>query len=281
MRSPTRSQRICVIRDKCKQSAWLEADPRDCSSYAEREDVSEKNRVHPVRISTRNRLLSSLSIDDFARILPHLEDVELPRNQRMMKPGVPTQYVYFPETCMVSLINVLEDGASIEVGLIGREGLVGVLAGLGASAISGEAIVQMSGSAMRMPTEILREEMGLNSAVRQMLLRYVQALFAQVSQTAACNARHLLPQRLARWLLLARDSAESNELMLSHEFLSMMIGVRRAGVTIALTELKQAGIIATSRGRIVILDQERLEASACECYRTVRLEYDRLLGVAN
>ncbi len=198
----------------------------------------------------------------------------------MMQPGVPTDSVYFPETCMVSLILVLEDGAAIEVGLIGREGLVGVLAGLGASAISGEAIVQMSGSALRMPTRILREEMGLNSALRQMLLRYVQALFSQISQTAACNARHALPQRLARWLLLARDCAETNELMLSHEFLSMMIGVRRAGVTVALSELKRNDIIASSRGRIVILDQKRLEASACECYRTVKLEYDRLLGNA-
>lgn len=197
-----------------------------------------------------------------------------------MKPGVPTDYVYFPETCMVSLILVLEDGASIEVGLIGREGLVGVLAGLGASAISGEAIVQMSGSALRLPTKILREEIGLNSAIRQMLLLYVQALFAQVSQTAACNARHALPQRLARWLLLARDCAETNELMLSHEFLSMMIGVRRSGVTVALNVLKRDNIIASGRGRIVILDQKRLEASACECYRTVRREYDRLFRIA-
>jgi CRP-like cAMP-binding protein len=236
--------------------------------------------VHPVNMPIRNRLLASLPVDDLGRILPYLEHVELPRHQRMMQPGVPTDSVYFPETCMVSLILVLEDGAAIEVGLIGREGLVGVLAGLGASAISGEAIVQMSGSALRMPTRILREEMGLNSALRQMLLRYVQALFSQISQTAACNARHALPQRLARWLLLARDCAETNELMLSHEFLSMMIGVRRAGVTVALSELKRNDIIASSRGRIVILDQKRLEASACECYRTVKLEYDRLLGNA-
>ena len=235
--------------------------------------------VQPLRGTIRNRLLASLAAEDLAQLLPCLELVDLPRNTRMMKPGMPTDFVYFPESCMVSLILVLEDGTSIEVGLIGKEGLVGVLAGLGASAISGEAIVQMPGTALKMPVKVLREEMGLNAGIRQMLLLYVQALFAQVSQTAACNGRHPLPQRMARWLLLAHDCAETNVLLLSHEFLSMMIGVRRAGVTAALGALKQAGIIEATRGQIIILDQERLESTACECYRTVRVEYDRLLGV--
>jgi CRP-like cAMP-binding protein len=225
----------------------------------------------------RNWLLTSLSAEDLGRITPHLTDVTLPRNQRLMEPGKPTEYVYFPETSMVSLILSLEGGAIVEVGLIGREGLVGVLAGLGSSAISGEAIVQMPGLALRMPTDILRREMGISSSIRQMLLRYVQALFAQVSQSAACNGQHSLAERLARWLLMAHDCAEADELILSHEYMSMMIGVRRAGVTIALGVLKRAGIITNRHGRIVILDRRKLEASACECYLAVRQEYNRLL----
>ena len=147
---------------------------------------------------------------------------------------------------MVSLILSLEEGHVVEVGLVGNEGIVGVLAGLGASRISGEAIVQMPGSGLRMNTDVLRKEIGVNPSIRQMLLRYVQALFRQITQTAACNARHQLPQRLARWLLMANDCTLANEVNLTHEFLSMMLSVRRPGVTDALNELRDAGIIATA-----------------------------------
>ena len=202
----------------------------------------------------------------------------LAQHHRLLSPDAPTEEVYFPETGMVSLILSLEDGNIVEVGLVGKEGIVGVLAGLGASRISGEAIVQMPGSAWAMKTDLLRQEIGVSATIRQILLRYVQALFAQITQSTACNARHALPQRLARWLLMANDCSETNEVRLTHEFLSMMLGVRRAGVTTALRALSDTGTIAAARGRILILDRKDLEAAACECYGTVRAEYERLLG---
>jgi len=231
----------------------------------------------PVRRSVRNKLIAGLPAKDFERIRPHLERITLPQHQRLLEPDARTEYVYFPESGMVSLILSLEEGDVVEVGLVGNEGIVGVLAGLGASRISGEAIVQMPGAGLRMQTAVLRKEIGLSSSVRQMLLRYVQALFCQITQTAACNGRHALPQRLARWLLMANDCARTSEVNLTHEFLSMMLSVRRAGVTSALGALKDIGIIATGHGRISIRNRKRLEATACECYRTVKKEYGRLL----
>jgi CRP-like cAMP-binding protein len=233
-----------------------------------------------VRSSIRNKLIAGLAAKDFARVRPNLERITLPQHERLLRPDAPTEYVYFPESGMVSLILALEGGHVVEVGLVGSEGIVGVLAGLGTSRISGEAIVQMPGTALRMRTDLLRKEIGVNPSIRQMLLRYVQALFSQITQTAACNARHALPQRLARWLLMANDCTLSNEVNLTHDFLSMMLSVRRPGVTGALSELKDARIIATGHGRIHILSRRRLEATACECYATVRAEYGRLLGRA-
>jgi CRP-like cAMP-binding protein len=232
----------------------------------------------PTRGSIRNKLIAGLAVKDFNRIRPHLERITLPQHERLLRPGAPTEYAYFPESGMVSLILSLEEGHVVEVGLVGNEGIVGVLAGLGASRISGEAIVQMPGSGLRMNTDVLRKEIGVNPSIRQMLLRYVQALFCQITQTAACNARHQLPQRLARWLLMANDCTLANEVNLTHEFLSMMLSVRRPGVTDALNELRDAGIITIGHGRITILKRKRLEATACECYRTVKAEYGRLLG---
>ena len=232
----------------------------------------------PDRASIRNKLVAGLTAQDFDRIRPHLERIPLPQRERLLSPTAPTEYVYFPESGMVSLILSLEEGHVVEVGLVGSEGIVGVLAGLGTSRIAGEAIVQMPGSGLRMRTYVLRQEIGANASVRQMLLRYVQALFCQITQTAACNARHPLPQRLARWLLMANDCTSTDEVNLTHEFLSMMLSVRRPGVTLALNELKDPGIIATGHGRIGILDRKRLEATACECYGTVKAEYARLLG---
>jgi CRP-like cAMP-binding protein len=232
----------------------------------------------PVRGSIRNKLIAGLAVKDFDRIRPHLERITLPQHERLLTPDAPTEYAYFPESGMVSLILSLEAGHIVEVGLVGNEGIVGVLAGLGTSRISGDAIVQMPGSGLRVKTDLLRKEIGVNPSIRQMLLRYVQALFCQITQTAACNARHALPERLARWLLMANDCVVANEVNLTHEFLSMMLSVHRPGVTGALNPLRDAGIIATGHGRISILNRKGLEAAACECYRTVRAEYGRLLG---
>jgi CRP-like cAMP-binding protein len=238
-------------------------------------DIPE--RLVPGRLEVGNRLLGGLSQSDYDQVRAHLTHVPLSQHQPLLSPTAPTNYVYFFESGMVSLVLTLEDGNTVEVGLVGRQGIVGVLAGLGASRISGEAMVQMPGSAWRMETDMLRKEIAVIPTFQQMLLRYVQALFAQVTQSTACNMRHALPQRLARWLLMANDCAETNEVRLTHEFLSMMLGVRRS-VTTALKGLSDLGIVAASRGRILILDRKRLEAAACECYRTVRAEYERLLG---
>ena len=225
-----------------------------------------------------NGLLSALPPATFERLRPHLERVNLKAHARLMKPDMRTKYVCFVEAGLVSLILSLEDGAAIEIGLIGREGLIGVLPALGASTVASEAIVQIAGSALCLRTEVLRYEVGLEPELRNVLVRFLEALFIQVSQSVACNGHHTLGQRLARWLLMAADRGRTHEITLSHEFLAMMLGVRRPGVTIALGELKKAGIVQTGHGRIVIRDRKRLEAAACECYRTVKREYERLLA---
>lgn len=235
------------------------------------------NRLQPDAPPVQNSLLARLPAGDFERLRPHLKPVTLRAHDRLMKPGIRTEKVYFPESGMVSLILSLEDGAAIEVGLIGNEGLVGVLPALGASLVTSEAVVQIQGMALWMPTDVLRIEVGLNPSLRAALMLYLQALFVQVTQSVACNSRHALRQRLARWLLMANDCGKTHEITLSHEFLAMMLGVRRPGVTVALGELKSAGFITTGHGRITIEDRQRLEEVACECYSTVKKEYERLL----
>jgi CRP-like cAMP-binding protein len=178
---------------------------------------------------------------------------------------------------MVSLVQPLENGAMIEVGMIGNEGFVGVPVLLGAETSPLETTVQIPGSALRMQAGAFRDELSRRSTLLGLLLRYTQALHVQVSLSAGCNGRHTLPERLARWLLMARDRASSDDLPLSHEFLSMMLGVRRAGVTVTVGTLKSAGLINNSHGRVTIIDRQGLEAASCECYRTVRTEYERLL----
>lgn len=224
-----------------------------------------------------NRLLLALAPEDLDLLGPHLEPVPLPHRQTLSKSDAPIDDVYFPQSGMVSLVQPLEDGAMIEVGMVGSEGFVGAPVLLGADTSPLEAMVQMPGSALRMPADAFRQQTGGSIALSRMLLRYVQALHVQVSLSAACNGRHTLPERLARWLLTARDRADSDRLPLSHDFLSMMLGVRRAGVTVAVGTLKAAGLIHNTHGQVTITNRQGLEAACCECYRTVRNEYERLL----
>jgi CRP-like cAMP-binding protein len=228
-------------------------------------------------LAISNRLLGALAADDLDPLRPHLHAVTLSHRQALSKPGTPIEDVYFVQDGMVSLVQPLENGAMIEVGMIGSEGFVGVPVLLGAETSPLEAMVQIPGSALRMQTSAFRDELGSRPALLQLLLRYTQALHIQVSLSAGCNGRHTLPERLARWLLMARDRASSDDLPLSHEFLSMMLGVRRAGVTVTVGTLKSAGLINNSHGRVTIIDRQGLEAASCECYRTVRTEYERLL----
>ncbi len=228
-------------------------------------------------ISISNRLLVALPPEDLDFLRPHLEPVLLPHKQTLSEPNAPINHVHFVQEGMVSLVQPLENGAMIEVGMIGNEGFVGVPVLLGADTSPLEAMVQIPGSALRMQSSALREQAGRSSALLGLLLRYVQALHTQVSLTAACNGRHTLPERLARWLLTARDRATSDRMPLSHEFLAMMLGVRRAGVTVAVGTLKAAALIGNTHGQVTIIDRKGLEAACCECYRTVRNEYQRLV----
>jgi CRP-like cAMP-binding protein len=225
-----------------------------------------------------NRLLGGLATGDLDLLRPYLQPVLLPRKRTLSKSGTPIDYVYFPEEGMVSLVQPLENGAMIEVGMIGKEGFVGTPVLLGADSSPLEAMVQIPGSALRMRASAFREGVAQSIALSRLLLRYVQALHIQVSSTAACNGRHTLPERLARWLLTARDRATTNQLPLSHEFLAMMLGVRRAGVTVTVGTLKAAGLILNTHGRVTIIDRKGLEAASCRCYRTVSNEYERLLS---
>jgi CRP-like cAMP-binding protein len=229
-------------------------------------------------IPISNRLLLALSREDLDPLRRHLEPVPLTHKLILSSSNTPIDCVYFPQEGMVSLVQPLENGAMIEVGMIGNEGFVGVPVLLGADTSPLEAMVQIPGSALRMRASVFREEAGRRTALLGLLLRYVQALHIQVTLSAACNGRHSLPERLARWLLTARDRATSDQLPLSHEFLSMMLGVRRAGVTVAVGTLKAAGLIHNTHGQVTILDRQGLEGACCECYHTVRNEYQRLVA---
>jgi len=229
--------------------------------------------------ATRNRLLAALPPDDLARLRPRLEAVELPFRKVLHVPGKPIEAVYFPETGYVSMVAYLEDGDAAEVGLAGYEGMVGLPVLLGADHDDIEAMVQSPGTALRMDAQAFREELERIPGLRNLLLRYALVHHGQVARTAACNGRHHTDQRLARWLLMAHDRAQEDDFPITHEFLSMMLGVRRAGITVAAGLLQKAGFIRYNRGRIEVTDRPGLESVACECYGIVRRAQDQLLGL--
>jgi len=232
----------------------------------------------PASPSTRNRLLTALPPKDLAQIWPRLEAVELPFRQVLHAPGKPIPAVYFPETGYASMLAYMEDGDAAEVGMIGREGFVGLPVLLGTDHDDIEAMVQSPGTALRMNTLAFQAELERIPAFRTLLLRYALVHHGQVARTAACNGRHYTEQRLARWLLMAHDRSEGDEFPMTHEFLSMMLGVRRAGITVAAGQLQKAGFIRYDRGRIQITDRPGLESTTCECYGIVRRASDQLLG---
>jgi CRP-like cAMP-binding protein len=234
--------------------------------------------AHKASKSIENNLLLSLPEDELARVAPVMEHVELPFRQILTPADTAAEHVYFPQRGMISLVKSMQDGALVEVGLVGREGFVGVAAVLGGDSHSVEQMVQIAGAALRISVHSLRDELVRSPVLSARLLRYAQALFAQVSQTAACNGRHTVHERLARWLLMARDRIDDNIVPLSHELLSMMLGSRRPGITVALGVFRQAGLIHNMHGKIEILDRPGLEAAACECYGVVQEEFRRLLA---
>jgi CRP-like cAMP-binding protein len=228
------------------------------------------NRLH-------NRLLATLSDPVIERLRPHLEHMKLPLGQMLYDAGTPLDFVYFPTTSIVSLLYVMEDGASAEIAIIGKDGIVGLAVFMGGSTTNHQAVVQSAGSAYRMPAAALMAEFLNRGELQELLLRYMQALFSQTAQTAVCNRHHTIDQQLCRWLLLSMDLLSDHNLVMTQELISNMLGVRRQGVTEAANKLQDAGLIEYSRGKITVVDRPKLEERVCECYMAVRREYDRLM----
>ena len=224
-----------------------------------------------------NHLLASLPAEDFARLRPHLTCVSLLLGEVLYESGRQLRYVYFPTTAIVSLLYVLEDGASAEIAVVGNEGLIGVSLFMGGETTPSRAVVQSAGEAYQLTGNVLKDEFRRGAEMQHLLLRYTQSLLTQMAQTAVCNRHHSLDQQLCRWLLLSLDRLPSNKLVMTQELIANMLGVRREGVTEAAGRLQDAGIIQYSRGHITVLDRLALEARSCECYAVVKEETDRLL----
>jgi CRP-like cAMP-binding protein len=228
-------------------------------------------------IPSENYLLAALPAPESGRLYPHLELVPLPLGKVLYESGDQLQYVYFPILSIVSLLYVMADGASAEIAVVGHEGIIGIALFMGGETMPNRAVVQSAGHAFRLKGHLLKEEFNRGGELQHLLLRYTQALLTQMSQTAVCNRHHSVDQQLCRWLLLSLDRLPSNELTMTQELIANMLGVRREGVTEAAGKLQSAGLIHYSRGRITVLDRPGLEARACECYRVVKTEFDRLL----
>lgn len=225
----------------------------------------------------QNHLLAAIPEGERASLFPHLELVSMTLGQALCEPGVPMRDVYFPTTSIVSLLYVMEDGASAEIAVVGNEGIVGVSLFMGGETTTSWAVVQSAGHAYRLSGRLLKEAFRRGGAMQLLLLRYTQALLTQMAQTAVCNRHHSVDQQLCRWLLLSLDRLPSNELVMTQELIANMLGVRREGVTEAAGKLQRAGLIHYSRGRIIVEDRPGLEARVCECYAVVKAEFDRLL----
>jgi CRP-like cAMP-binding protein len=228
--------------------------------------------------SVGNRLLDALPDNERARLVAHLHPVTLSLGDVLYEPGGCLDHIYFPTNSIISLLYTMEDGMTAEMGLAGNDGAVGVALFLGGATTPNRAVVQLAGRAYKMAANTVRQEFARGGPFQHLLLRYTQALITQISQTAVCNRLHSVEQRLCRWLLLSRDRVETDELAMTQEFISNMLGGRRESVTVAAGRLQDAGLIHYSRGHIRILDRGGLEAGVCECYRIVRDEYDRLFS---
>jgi CRP-like cAMP-binding protein len=227
----------------------------------------------------RNRLLAGLPDQDLERVLAGLGSVHLRSGDILYHAGEEIRYVYFPEQGLISLVATMMDGATVETGIVGNEGMMGVPVFLGAGSAPYRAIVQVEGQAWRMKADLFRFEMLRSGPLYRRMLLYTQALMTQMSQMAACNCLHTVEERLCSLLLMIDDRMESGEFFLTHEMIAEMLGARRAGITVAAGKLRQAGVISYMRGHIHILDRRSLEMWACECYRTIRTEFERLLDI--
>jgi CRP-like cAMP-binding protein len=226
--------------------------------------------------SNENRILAALPAGEYERLEPHLETVSLELSHILFRPEDVIQYAYFPTSIIVSFLTELEDGGGLEVGLVGREGMIGISAILGGKETK-VATVQAAGAALRVRAVKLQEEFQRGGTLQSLLLRYTHALMTQISQSVVCSVRHDIPERLTRWLLMYHDRLGADEFELTHEFMANMLGVRRAGVTEAANELQRRGLIEYRRGRIMILNRQGMEDFVCECYLTIKERFDDLL----
>lgn len=226
----------------------------------------------------KNYLLAALTLDVFARVYSNLEFVSFKLGDVLYESGEKIDYVYFPTTAIVSLLYIMENGATAEIGVVGNDGILGTSLFMGGETTTSRAIIQSAGDGYRMKSKDLKAEFALGGVFQKILLRFTQALMTQISQTAVCNRLHSVEQQLCRWLLLSHDRLDSNTLVMTHDLISNMLGVRREGVTLASKKLQQKKLITNVRGTMVVIDRQGLESAVCECYKVVNDEYNRLLG---
>jgi len=248
------------------------AEPAHCDA-APTGDLSMTPHTQP----QNNALLASLPAAEWARWQPQLEWVAMPLGQVIYESGRTLSHVFFPTTSIVSLLYVMESGASAEIAVVGHEGVVGISLFMGGGSTPSRAVVQSAGEGWRLPSAAIKDEFNRSHPVMHLMLRYTQALITQMAQTAVCNRHHSLDQQLCRWLLLSLDRLPGNDLVMTQELIANMLGVRREGVTEAALKLQKQGLIRYARGHITVLDRPGLAARTCECYAVVKKEYDRLL----
>ncbi|MGJ3253864.1 MAG: Crp/Fnr family transcriptional regulator [Elainellaceae cyanobacterium] len=242
------------------------------------QDESNQNQSYLAQSEQLNHLLAVLPEADYLRLSPYLREVNLSLGQILYEPADPIDTVYFPNQSMISLVQIMENGSTVEAGIVGNDGMLGYPIYLGGQSDSSRAIVQIAGSAIALSPIVLKAEFDRAGILQKLLLCYTQAFLAQVSQTAACNRFYPVEERLSRWLLQSQDFAQSSTLQLTQDFLASMLGTRRASITVAAGALQEAGLIYYQRGYIQILNRDALESAACECYKVVKDEYNRLLA---
>jgi CRP-like cAMP-binding protein len=242
--------------------------------------MSPRVKQTELHMPGQNHLLAALSEAERERLYPHLRLVPMPLGHALYESGDVLRYVYFPLDCIVSLLYVLENGASAEISVVGREGLIGVALFMGGETTPSRAIVQSAGHAYRLDGQRLKDEFHRNGGLQLLLLRYTQTLITQMAQTAVCNRHHSVDQQLCRWLLLSIDRLPSDKLVMTQELIANMLGVRREGVTEAAGKLQKLGVIRYTRGQITVTDRPKLEQLCCECYSVVKRESDRIENMA-
>ncbi len=234
--------------------------------------------AHNPNDALKNYLLAALPADDFKRVQSKLEPVSYKLGEVIYESGEKVNYVYFPTTTIISMLYIMENGSTAEIGIVGNDGVLGMALFLGGDTTTSRAIIQSAGNAFIMKANDLRAEFARGGKFQELLLRYTQALITQISQTAVCNRLHSIEQQLCRWLLLSHDRLDSDKLVMTHDLISNMLGVRREGITLAAQKLAAKKLITNNRGTITVIDRQGLEEAVCECYAVVNEEYNRLLG---